>query len=127
MTDHEKRVDELVESLGCSIFEAEQILADDKTIDKGGRTEFDLSKEDEKKALKYANVKTKKKPMIPNLTKREKKPDPTKEGVIQAIFDFLVEKGYENVEITNKTKLISFKIAEDSYEFNLIRKRKPKN
>ena len=127
MTDHEKRVDELVESLGCSIFEAEEILAADKTIDKGGRTDFDLSKEEEKKALKYANVKTKKKPMIPNLTKREKKPDPTKEGVIQAIFDFLVEKGYENVEITNKTKLISFKIADDSYEFNLIRKRKPKN
>lgn len=127
MTDHEKRVDELVESLGCSIFEAEEILAADKTIDKGGRTDFDLSKEEEKRALKYANVKTKRKPMIPNLTKREKKPDPTKEGVIQAIFDFLVEKGYENVEITNKTKLISFKIADDSYEFNLIRKRKPKN
>jgi hypothetical protein len=127
MTDYEKRVDELVESLGCSIFEAEQILADDKTIDKGGRTDFDLSKEDEKKALKYANVKTKKKPMIPNLTKREKKPDPTKEGVIQKIFEYLVENGYENCEILNKTKLIGFKIGEDSYEFNLIRKRKPKN
>ena len=127
MTDYEKRVDELVESLGCSIFEAEQILADDKTIDKGGRTEFDLSKEDEKKALKYANVKTKKKPMIPNLTKREKKPDPTKEGVIQKIFEYLVENGYENCEILNKTKLIGFKIGEDNYEFNLIRKRKPKN
>ena len=126
MTDYEKRVDELVESLGCSIFEAEQILADDKTIDKGGRTDFDLSKEDEKKALKYANVKTKKKPMIPNLTKREKKPDPTKEGVIQKIFEYLVENGYENCEILNKTKLIGFKIGEDSYEFNLIRKRKPK-
>jgi hypothetical protein len=127
MTDYEKRVDELVESLGCSIFEAEQILADDKTIDKGGRTDFDLSKEDEKKALKYANVKTKKKPMIPNLQKREKKPDPTKEGVIQKIFEFLVENGYENCEILNKTKLIGFKIGEDNYEFNLIRKRKPKN
>ena len=127
MTDHEKRVDELVESLGCSIFEAEEILAADKTIDKGGRTEFDLSKEDEKKALKYANVKTKKKPMIPNLTKRERKPDPTKEGVIQAVFEFLQENGYTDCEITNKTKLISFKIADDSYEFNLIRKRKPKN
>ena len=127
MTDYEKRVDELVESLGCSIFEAEQILADDKTIDKGGRTDFDLSKEDEKKALKYANVKTKKKPMIPNLTKRERKPDPTKEGVIQAVFEFLQENGYTDCEITNKTKLISFKIADDSYEFNLIRKRKPKN
>ena len=127
MTDHEKRVDELVESLGCSIFEAEEILAADKTIDKGGRTDFDLSKEDEKKALKYANVKTKKKPMIPNLTKRERKPDPTKEGVIQAVFEFLQENGYTDCEITNKTKLISFKIADDSYEFNLIRKRKPKN
>lgn len=127
MTDHEKRVDELVESLGCSIFEAEEILAADKTIDKGGRTDFDLSKEDEKKALKYANVKTKRKPMIPNLTKREKKPDPTKEGVIQAVFEFLQENGYTDCEITNKTKLISFKIADDSYEFNLIRKRKPKN
>lgn len=126
MTDHEKRVDELVESLGCSIFEAEEILAADKTIDKGGRTDFDLSKEDEKKALKYANVKTKKKPMIPNLQKREKKPDPTKEGVIQKIFEFLVENGYENCEILNKTKLIGFKIGEDSYEFNLIRKRKKK-
>ena len=127
MTDHEKRVDELVESLGCSIFEAEEILAADKTIDKGGRTEFDLSKEEEKRALKYANVKTKKKPMIPNLTKRERKPDPTKEGVIQAVFEFLQENGYTDCEITNKTKLISFKIADDSYEFNLIRKRKPKN
>lgn len=127
MTDHEKRVDELVESLGCSIFEAEEILAADKTIDKGGRTEFDLSKEEEKRALKYANVKTKKKPMIPNLQKREKKPDPTKEGVIQKIFEFLVENGYENCEILNKTKLIGFKIGEDNYEFNLIRKRKPKN
>ena len=127
MTDHEKRVDELVESLGCSIFEAEEILAADKTIDKGGRTDFDLSKEDEKKALKYANVKTKKKPMIPNLTKRERKPDPTKEGVIQAVFEFLQENGYTDCEITNKTKLISFKIADDSYEFNLIRKRRPKN
>lgn len=126
MTDHEKRVDELVESLGCSIFEAEEILAADKTIDKGGRTDFDLSKEEEKKALKYANVKTKKKPMIPNLQKREKKPDPTKEGVIQKIFEFLIENGYENCEILNKTKLIGFKIGEDSYEFNLIRKRKKK-
>ena len=127
MTDYEKRVDELVESLGCSIFEAEQILADDKTIDKGGRTNFDLSKEDEKKALKYANVRTKKKPMVLNLQKRERKPDPTKEGVIQKIFEYLVENGYENCEILNKTKLIGFKIGEDMYEFNLIRKRKPKN
>ncbi len=127
MTAHEKRVDELVDILGCSIFEAEQIIADDKKIDRGEKVDFGLSKEDEKQALKYANVKDKKKPFVPNLQKRERKADTTKEGVIQAVYDFLVENGYANVEITNKSKLIAFQIGEDSYEFNLIRKRKQKN
>lgn len=126
MTDHEKRVEELVDLLGCSIFEAEKIIEDDKKIDKNQEVDFGLSKEEEKKALKYANVKEHKKPTVYKFEKREKKADTTKEGVIQAVFDFLVKNGYENVEITNKSKLISFKIADDSYEFNLIRKRKPK-
>ena len=126
MTDHEKRVEEMVDLLGCSIVEAEQILIDDKKIDKNEKVDFGLSKEEEKKALKYANVREHKKPMVLNLNKRERKADTTKEGVIQAIYDFLVENGYENVEILNKSKLIGFKIAEDNYEFNLIRKRKPK-
>lgn len=127
MTDHEKRVEEMVNLLGCSLFEAEQIIADDKKIDKGQEVDFGLTKEEEKKALKLANVKEHKKPAVYKFDKRERKADTTKEGVIQAVFDFLVENGYENVEITNKSKLISFKIAEDNYEFNLIRKRKPKN
>lgn len=126
MTDHEKRVEELINLLGCSIVEAEQIIADDKKIDKGEAVDFGLSKEEEKKALKYANVREHKKPMVLNLTKREKKADTTKEGVIQQVFEFLVANGYENVEILNKSKLIGFKIADDNYEFNLIRKRKPK-
>ena len=125
--NEEKRINELVDLLGCSIAEAKQIIADDKAIDKGERLPFDLSKEDEKKALKYANVKEHKKPMVLNLQKKERKADTTKEGVIQAVFDFLVENGYADVEITNKSKLIAFKIGEDNYEFNLIRKRKPKN
>ena len=126
MTDHEKRVEELVNLLECSIFEAEQIIADDKKIDKGEKVDFGLTPEEEKKALKYANVREHKKPMVLNLTKRERKADTTKEGVIEQIAQFLTENGYENVEITNKSKLIAFKIGEDNYEFNLIRKRKPK-
>lgn len=127
MTDHEKKVEELVDLLGCSIVEAEKIIEDDKKIDKNQEVDFGLTKEQEKQALKYANVKEHKKPAVYKFDKRERKADTTKEGVIQAVFDFLVENGYENVEITNKSKLISFKIADDSYEFNLIRKRKPKN
>lgn len=126
MTDHEKRVEELVNLLGCSIFEAEQIIADDKKIDKGQEVDFGLTKEQEKQALKYANVQEHKKPAIYKFDKRERKADTTKEGVIEQISQFLIENGYENVEITNKSKLIAFKIGEDNYEFNLIRKRKPK-
>ena len=127
MTDHEKRVEELVDLLGCSIVEAEKIIEDDKKIDKNQEVDFGLSKEEEKKALKYANVKEHKKPAVYKFDKREKKADVTKEGVIEQISQFLIENGYENVEITNKSKLIAFRIADDDYELNLIRKRKKKS
>ena len=127
MTDHEKRVEELVDLLECSIVEAEQIIADDKKIDKGQEVDFGLTKEQEKQALKYANVKEHKKPTVYKFDKRERKADTTKEGVIEQIAQFLTENGYANVEITNKSKLISFSISEDNYELNLIRKRKKKS
>lgn len=122
-----ERIDELVDLLGCSIDEAKQIIADDKAIDKGERMSFDLTPEQEKQAKKYANVREHKKPATYKWEKRERKADTTKEGVIEQISQFLTENGYESVEILNKSKLISFKIGEDTYEFNLIRKRKPKN
>ena len=122
----QNRIDELVDLLGCSMVEAQQIIEDDKKIDKGERVAFDLSKEDEKKALKLANVKEHKKPAVYKFEKRERKADTTKEGVIEQIANFLQENGYENVTILNKSKLIGFRIGEDDYEFNLIRKRKKK-
>ena len=127
MTDHEKRVEELVDLLGCSIFEAEKIIEDDKKVDKNQEVDFGLTKEQEKQALKYANVKEHKKPAVYKFDKRERKADTTKEGVIEQISQFLIENGYENVEITNKSKLIAFRIADDDYELNLIRKRKKKS
>ena len=127
MTDHEKRVDEIIDLLGCSIVEAEQIIADDEKINKNQAVDFGLSKEEEKKALKYANVKEHKKPAVYKFDKREKKADITKEGVIQALYDFLSQNNYEDTQILNKSKLISFKIGEDTYELDLKRKRKPKN
>jgi hypothetical protein len=125
--EEDKRIDELVDLLGCSIAEAKQVIADDKAIDKGERMSFDLTPEQEKLAKKYANVREHKTPATYKWDKRERKADTTKEGVIEQISQFLIENGYENVEITNKSKLIAFKIGEDNYEFNLIRKRKPKN
>lgn len=129
MTDYEKQVDKLVDELGCSIKEAEQIIADDKKINRGEKVDFGLSAEDEKRALKYANVTTHKRktPMIPNFKKKvERKPDITKEGVIEKLANFLTESGYTEVEIVNKSKLVEFKIGTDTYKIDLIRKRPPK-
>lgn len=124
---HDEMVDELVDKLGCSIAEAEQILIDDKKIDRGEAVDFGLTKEQEKAALKNANIKTHRKPAVYKFDKKERKADTTKEGVIQALFDFLMENGYAECEVLNKSKLISFKIADDTYELDLKRKRKPKN
>lgn len=120
----ESQIDRIMRCLKCSREEAEQVIADDKAIDKGERMSFDLSLEDEKQAKKYANVGTR-------TTKSEKTTkkvvsNPTKEGVISEISAFLSEKGYDSVEITNKTRTIMFKIGEDAYELTLIAKRKVK-
>jgi len=127
MLNETEHIEQLVDLLGCSIEEAKQVIADDKAIDKGERMSFDLTPEQEKQAKKYANVREHKAPATYKWNTRERKADTTKEGVIEQISQFLSENGYTNVEITNKSKLISFKIGEDTYELDLKRKRKPKN
>jgi hypothetical protein len=122
------RIDAIVDLLGCSMDEAMQILKDDKSIDRGERMSFDLSREQEKLAKKYANVRehTRKASTLNRSNKVERPPDTAKESVIEQISTFLNEKGYENVEILNKSKLISFKIGADTYKLDLIRVRKTK-
>lgn len=119
-----EQVAKLMKNLDITEKEALQVLADDKAIDQGKPMEFDLSKEDEKIAKKYANSETK-------TSKKGKKvvthkENPTKIGLISEIFTFLSEKGFENVEITNKERQIAFKIGENAYELTLVQKRKPK-
>ncbi len=53
------------------------------------------------------------------------KENPTKEMVIAEIAKILPQFA-ENVEIINKTKLITFKIGEDDFKIDLIQTRKPK-
>lgn len=53
--------------------------------------------------------------------------NPEKISIIQELAEFLTGKGYKNVEITNKSKLIEFNFGENAYKLDLICKRKPKN
>lgn len=59
--------------------------------------------------------------------KRERKPNPTKRDIIDALkesIEFL--EGTSNVEVTNIEKYITFEMGGEKYEINLIQKRKPK-
>ena len=120
----ETQVEKLMRLLKCSEDEAKQIIADDKAIDRGERMAFDLSKEEEKQAMKYANTGTRK--TSETKTKRKRKENPTKAGVITEIAKFLAENGYEMVNVTNAERQIAFKIGENDYELTLVQKRKPK-
>ena len=106
MTDHEKRVEQLVDLLECSIFEAEQIIADDKKIDKGERVDFDLSVEEEKQAKKWANVREHKKPTVYVHTQRERKTDTTKVSIIDVIFQAVSH--FPKAKIVKPEKTIMF-------------------
>ena len=126
----EKQKLNIMNILKCSEEEAEDIIKWDKVIDQGGRTPYDLDPETEKMAKKMANVRERKKPTNYDFSKRERKANPTKGGIIAELAQFLTEKSQfatENVEITNKERMIAFKIGEDSFEITLIQKRKPKN
>lgn len=120
----ENQVEKIMRCLQCSKEEAEQIIADDKAIDRGEKMYFDLDKETEKQAKKYANVGTKQQKT--GKTERKRKENPTKATIIAEISEFLIEKGYEMVEITNKERQITFSISNNQYELTLVQKRKPK-
>ena len=120
----ESQIERIMNGLRCSREEAEQILADDKAIDRGERMSFDLDKETEKQAKKWANTGTRQ--TTSEKTERKRKENPTKASIISEIAKFLTENGYDSVEITNKERQIALKVGENAFELTLVQKRQPK-
>ena len=120
----ESQIERIMKGLRCSREEAEQILADDKAIDRGERRSFDLDKETEKQAKKWANTGTRQ--TTSEKTERKRKENPTKASIIAEIANFLTENGYDSVEITNKERQIALKVGENAFELTLVQKRQPK-
>lgn len=126
---------------GYSDEEIQQMLADDKRVDRGEILEWDMTTEEHKKAMKYANV-TDKKPKTEeksakkggtaynfDTSQRKRKENPTKAGIIAEIATFLLQNAEfapENVEIANKERQITFKIGDTAFDLTLVQKRKPK-
>lgn len=120
----ETQVERIMKNLQCSKEEALEIIECDKAIDRGEKMDFDLSAEAEKVARKFSNVGTRK--TDGKKTERKRKENPTKATIIAEVAQFLIENGYENVEITNKERQIALKSGENAFELTLVQKRKPK-
>ena len=116
--------------LGYSDFQIEEMLEDDKAIDRGEKMEWDLSAEEHKKAMKTANATEHKKPAVYKFDKRERKANMPKQEIINGIFEYLTQNCAfcpENVTILKKDRQLSFDFADEKFEITLTQKRKPKN
>lgn len=122
--DKETAIQKYMASLEISREEAEQLWEDDQ--------EDFIGEEGEEMTIKAKEVmrtihgadsgkKTQPKKNAP----RERKENPTKREIIQSLFA-VVSNLADSAEVTNVEKYISFQIGEDTFELNLVQKRKPK-
>jgi hypothetical protein len=120
--------EKIMQNLGLTSEEADQLLADDKAIDKGEKMPFDLTAEQQKvaKTFTVSTTKTKKAPTVYKF-ERKKTENVPKAEIIAKIEQLLTENGYENVKILNKERQIAFTNGENDFEITLTQKRKPKN
>lgn len=112
---HDELVDYYVETLGCSIKEAEQLIIDDKRVDKGEKVEWDYTKEEKKNLRKLTSTGTRK--VTKTTKKKEKKTDEEKLKIMEMIFK-VISENYENAELTNPERIIDF-VTENETSFTI--------
>lgn len=125
---NEKNIADYMKRNKCSREEAIELINYDNAIESGEDTEYDLTAEQE------ANVKAMTRKVEhakqDGKVKRERKPNELKEAIIAELAEFLSEdaqgQAYEDVEITNKSRMIAFAVNDKHFELTLIEKRPPK-
>lgn len=123
----ETQKEKLMRILNLTEEQAEQVIADDKAIDRGEKMDFDLTAEQQKVAKKMTNTVAKKAPTVYKFDKRKNVKENTVKGnLIAELAEFLKEKGWNDVEIINTERQIAFKNEENSFELTLTQKRKGK-
>ena len=63
--------------------------------------------------------------------KRERKPNELKEAIVAELANYLAEEAqgqvYEDVTVTNKSRMIAFSVNGKRFELALVEKREPKD
>lgn len=127
MSDEERL--ERYAKLNLTEQEKQELLAYDRAVERGEKTEFDATAEQLKVEREMARTGTRKTPANYKFPKKKRKENATKGGVIAELAQFLAENSdfsVENLEIVNKERQIAFQIGEDKFELTLTQKRKPK-
>lgn len=127
MAIDEERIEFLMRTLKISREEAIDLEAYDEDVDKGRKTEYDLTPEQVKIVQDMTRKTTHKKH---NVTHRERKPNEVKEAIVAELAEFLSEKAsgqqYSEVVVTNISRMIHFCVGEKEFDLQLIEKRAPK-
>jgi Fic family protein len=121
--------------LGYSDAQIEEMIEDDKAVDRNEPLPWDMSKEEHKKAMKYANADEHKKPVEKksptvynwNTDGKKRTENVTKVELISALAQFLTDNenfSCENVAITNKQGKVEFTVGDNSFSFSLTQHRK---
>ena len=130
----EKRIAFLMKKLNLTREEALELEGYDDDVNHNRKTEHDLTPEQVKVVQEMARKTDHKKY---GHVHRERKPNELKEALIIALADFLKNEcemvihedfvSCDDVEITNKNRMIHFKVGEKEFDLQLIEKRDKKN
>ena len=101
-----EQIKNLMELLGCDEQTAKEIIADDERIDKGEKL-FEQTAEQKANSKKYVSTGTRK-PMTPNLPKKERKADADKRHLVALLNATVGEIADNEPTVTNIERQIDF-------------------
>lgn len=123
----EAHIEFLMKKLGISREEALDLEGYDEDVNKNRKTQYDLTPEQVKVVQEMTRKVDHKKY---GSVKRERKPNELKEAIVAELAEFLREdalgQAYEDVDITNKNRMIHFKVGDKEFDLQLIEKREKK-
>ena len=124
---NEKNIADYMKRNKCNRDEAIELINYDNAIEGGEDTEFDLTPEQQKVVQDMAR---RVEHTAKGKVKRERKPNELKEAIIAELAEFLREdaqgQAYEEVDVTNASRMIAFSVNDKHFELTLVEKRPPK-
>ena len=123
MRSREDRIKAVMIAANCSYEDAVQVIEDDEAIDKGERLDWEPTIEEEKEMRKATRLKVDRKPSGERKP-REREADIVKREIVAKVAEAMGQ--YENVEIANVEREVTFVIDGAEYSLTLTKHRKSK-